>query len=206
MSQRRITAEWSEETALRDGTAVELRLVRPEDKVLFREGWELLSPESRYRRFLSIKEVLTEPELRYLTEVDGEHHVAIGMMAFDPILRPLPVGIGRFIVDPLDPTVAEPAVAVVDPMQSRGAGRLLLERLVEAARERGIQRFRAEVFVDNGPMLALLDEFTAAHTEVRAGDVVVYEFNLEEAPGTSLLQKLLDLVAKGLLSVRGRLR
>jgi len=68
------------------------------------------------------------------------------------------VGIARFIRLKDDPAVAEAAVTVVDHMQRRGLGKLLVSALAQAARERGITRFRAEVLRTNEAMLALLRE------------------------------------------------
>lgn len=70
--------DYAELAELRDGTKVLLRLVRPSDKQLLLRGFEQLSARSRYLRFLVPKAVLTEDELRYLTELDGEDHFAIG--------------------------------------------------------------------------------------------------------------------------------
>jgi hypothetical protein len=38
------------------------------------------SPESRFHRFLSAKLKLTNADLRYLTEIDGIDHFAIGAL------------------------------------------------------------------------------------------------------------------------------
>lgn len=70
--------DYAELAELRDGTKVLLRLVRPSDKELLLRGFEQLSARSRYLRFLVPKAVLTDEELRYLTEIDGEDHFAIG--------------------------------------------------------------------------------------------------------------------------------
>ena len=52
-------------TTLRDGTPVLVRPVRPNDKDLLRQGFDRLSPASRYRRFLAPVDELSEAELRY---------------------------------------------------------------------------------------------------------------------------------------------
>src|SRR6266568_8681079 len=74
----RFDGRYRETALLRDGSRVVLRLVRPDDKALLRRGFERLSPESRYRRFMSAKSQLTDAELAYLTEVDGWSHFALG--------------------------------------------------------------------------------------------------------------------------------
>ena len=62
---------------LRDGTGIEIRPIRPDDKDLLARGWALLSPQTQQQRFLTAKPRLTNADLRYLTEVDGAQHVAL---------------------------------------------------------------------------------------------------------------------------------
>src|SRR5207245_4362935 len=100
-------------------------------------AWDRLSPTSRYRRFLSAKDHLTDREWRYFTEVDGINHFALGAVRHADGQEE-GLGVARFIRLIDRPTVAEPAVVVADPWQRKGLGRLLLARLVAAASERGI--------------------------------------------------------------------
>src|SRR5689334_12259749 len=100
MSEPRFfSLDYRERAVLRDGTAVRLRLVVPEDKELLRAGFERLSPASRYARFLAPKFQLSDDELRYLCEVDHDRHVAIGALRDDGEAGAAPVGLGvaRFI-------------------------------------------------------------------------------------------------------------
>ncbi len=128
------TADYQEEVTLADGLRLRIRLVRPSDKLLLERGFQRLSPTSRYRRFLTARNHLTEAELRYLTECDGIDHVAIGAVTCaDGDGEEQGVGIARFIRNRERPDTAEAAVAVVDEYQHRGIGHLLLSRLIEAA-------------------------------------------------------------------------
>lgn len=208
-SPHRYGPDYREEIALADGTRVELRLVRPDDKALFVEGFARLSEESRYRRFFGAKSRLTDAELKYLTELDGEHHFALGAVRHDPDGHIHGVGIARFNCLPDDCTMAEPAVAVTDDAQNRGLGRALLERLVGAAYERGVRRFRFEVLASNEPMRTLVHELAPGAHESREGDVIVCEIELPELPPPpsavareTPLYRLLALVARGMLLVR----
>jgi GNAT superfamily N-acetyltransferase len=175
-----------EKRALRDGTHVILRHIRPEDAAELRRAFDRLSPESRYRRFFGGVPHLTDASLRYLTEVDGRDHVALVATTDGPDAEsPTGLGVARFIRLPGDPTVAEAAVTVVDDFQRKGLGRLLATTLAEAARERGIGSFRADVLADNEPMRAIMREIGAVEREVSAG-VVTYDVPLdaaESAPG-----------------------
>ena len=62
------------------------------------------------------------------------------------------IAVGRFEVT--DPGEAEVAFLVEDAHQGRGIGQLLLEHLAQAGRERGVERFVAEVLPDNKAMIA----------------------------------------------------
>jgi ribosomal protein S18 acetylase RimI-like enzyme len=180
--------DYLEHAVLRDGTQVAVRLVRPEDRELLRAGFDRLSPESRYARFLAPKASLSDDELRYLCEVDQENHVALGAVrdAPDgaPDGEPIGLGIARFIRLTDRPDTAEAAIAVADEVQHQGLGRLLLTRLVAAAAERGIARFRCEVLGSNTGMTALLGEISPDRSiEARAG-VMSIEVTLPSAPPT----------------------
>ena len=74
----RFDDSYDEAVTLSDGQRVHLRLMQPSDKELLLAGFERLSPDSRYARFMAPKARLTEGELRYLTEVDGVDHFAMG--------------------------------------------------------------------------------------------------------------------------------
>jgi GNAT superfamily N-acetyltransferase len=176
-----------ERAALRDGTPVVLRLVTAEDREILRRGFERLSPQSRYARFFELKQRLSDDELRYLTDVDQETHVAIGAIyeAGDGDGNPVGVGIARFVrlARPAgEPVTAEPAIAVADDFHRRGLGHLLLARLSAAAVERGIERFRCEVACSNAAMKQLITDLAPTHSvEVSAG-VMSIEVALPDAP------------------------
>ena len=146
----RFTGDYSSTHRLADGTPVRLRLLRRADREKLVAAFDRLSPESRYRRFFTAMPRLPEKLLRSLLDIDGWNHVAIGAetVTTDPA-EAEGVGIARFIRLKDEPAVAEAAVTVVDHMQRRGLGKLLVSALAQAARERGITRFRAEVLRTN---------------------------------------------------------
>ena len=133
---------------LRDGTRVLLRPVRGEDRPRIQVGLARLSPQSRYLRFFSGMSELTEKQLRYLTEVDQFDHVAWG--ALDPAAPGLPgLAMARFAREEEDATVAELAVVVLDSVQGRGLGSVMLGVLFLEAPRCGIRTFRALVLPEN---------------------------------------------------------
>lgn len=152
--------EWGRRTRLRDGTRVLLRQIRPEDRRRLAEGMRRLSPASRYLRFHSTVEELSERQLDYLTQVDHADHEAVIALDID---RPeVPgVGVARYIREPLERHVAEAAVTVADEYHGKGAGTILLGALAARARDQGIEVFRNYVLAENRAMLEVFDELGA---------------------------------------------
>jgi GNAT superfamily N-acetyltransferase len=163
--------------ALRDGSAVDVRPVRPDDRDLLREGFERLSPESRYRRFLSPIDHLSEEWLTYLTDVDHHDHEALA--AVDPATG-RGVGIARYVRLEDRPDAAEAAVTVADDWQGRGVGTLLLELLAARAREEGVERFTALMLAANDDMRELLERLGPVRVVDRELGTVEVEAELPE--------------------------
>jgi GNAT superfamily N-acetyltransferase len=201
---RRFHADYRERLSLTDGTWAELRLVKPEDAALLRDGFARLSPRSRFQRFLSAKPRLSEEELRYLTQVDGERHLALGAVTRSPGGREVGLGVARFIRLAQTPEVAEVAITVADDAQGKGLGRVLLERLVDAARERGVERFEFRVLAGNMPMYRLVQTLAPCEPE-QDDDALCFRVPVG-APtrgGYDLLRSVLALAAQGALTLIG---
>jgi GNAT superfamily N-acetyltransferase len=167
------------EVVLRDGTVIVVRPIRPEDKDRLRQGFARLSQASRYRRFMTLLDHLSDQQLRYLTEIDYADHMA--WVALDPTRPERPgLGVARYIRLADDPTTAEAAVTVVDDQQGRGIGTILLGLLATTARQHGIQRFRAWVLADNVPMVEILGDLGA--TVVRDGSLLRVDVPIPASP------------------------
>lgn len=185
------------EAELRDGTALQLRPIEPEDKDAIADGFQRLSPESRYRRFFAPLDHLTTTDLRYLTEVDHTNHEAI--IAYAPETGEA-VGVARFVRSE-EPTEAEVAVTVVDDWQGRGVATALLERLVQRAREEGIERFLALVLDENEAAIELLKHVSEGDPTPRrsaSGNLeLVIELPERDAVSGTLLGRALRIAAGG---------
>jgi hypothetical protein len=86
--------------ALRDGSHVRIRQGRPSDRELLLRGFRRLSPESRYRRFLTAMPRLPEATVRQLTDLD--HHDREAMLALDEQGTEA-LGVARYVRDPKRP-------------------------------------------------------------------------------------------------------
>jgi CRP-like cAMP-binding protein len=141
----------------RDGTELMLRPVLPGDTQRVAHGHVMFSPETLYRRFLSVR-TPTETVLAYLFEVDYVDHFV--WVVTDGEDGPV-VADARFVRDQDDPTIAEIAFTVADAYQGRGIGTVLFAALAVAARVDGVTKFHARVLSDNLPARALLDRLDA---------------------------------------------
>ena len=185
---------------LRDGSPLVIRPIRPDDKGAIADGFERMSPESRYRRFFAPLQRLTARDLAYLTEVDHRDHEAV--IGFDATTGE-PVGVARFIRSD-QPSEAEVAVTVVDDWQGRGAATALLERLVARARDEGITHFLALVLTENREAIELFDNVASGDSARRSSASGHLELVIElPEPGTptgeSRLGRALRAAARGAL-------
>ncbi len=200
---RRFDASYRETVVLQDGTSVDLRLVRREDAPLLIEGFKQLSAKSRYMRFFASKGSLSPAEVKYFTEIDGESHFAFGAVLLRD-RREEGVGVARFVRLRDEPDVAEPAITVIDRLQGKGLGRILLERLIAAARERGIRRFRFEVVSGNTRMRNLVRDVIPDAPQNDEGTTIRFDVPLEShppddagvAPRHPVLHRILSLAAR----------
>jgi GNAT superfamily N-acetyltransferase len=178
--------------ALRDGSRVRIRQGHAADRELLLRGFERLSPESRYRRFLSPMPELSEGMVRYLTEID--HHGHEAMIALDEHTGE-GIGVARYVRDPQRPEVAEVAVTVIDDWQGRGLGTLLLEVISARAREEGITTFTALMLAANEEMMDLLKRLDPVRIIDREMGRVEIEVPIPEVGVAPALKKVLQIAA-----------
>ncbi len=144
------------ELTLRDGTAAMIWALSPDDAPALQEAYGQLTPESRYRRFLSAPPTLSDRVLHVLVDhVDGVHHVALVLSTFTDDGSDRAVGVGRIVRYPDCPTVADVAVTVSDEWHGRGVATALLAELVEQ-RPPGVTELLTEVASENRASLAML--------------------------------------------------
>ena len=140
-------AHWEADVVLADGGTAHVRPIVAEDAERWSRFISGLSPQTIYYRFFTEHPRLGPAEREHYTNVDYVDRVAFVALLGDEI-----VGVGRYDRIPGSP-VAEVAFVIDDPHQRRGLGSILLEHLAAAARERGLQRFEAEVLTENTKMI-----------------------------------------------------
>jgi GNAT superfamily N-acetyltransferase len=155
-------ASYRVEDTVRDGGAIVIRAIRPDDKERLREHARGLSSESVYHRFMAYKRELSDEDLRRFTELDFDQHVGIAAMVSEEGCEHI-VGIGRYFRTSKER--GEAAFSVIDKHQGRGIGTLLLVHLSRIARRKGIREFEADVLGDN---VHMLDVIAASGFKVQA--------------------------------------
>jgi RimJ/RimL family protein N-acetyltransferase len=185
------------EVTLRTGARVRLRPVVPEDKERMVQALERLSPESRYRRFMTAVTRMPPRQLAYFTELDYVNHHAIGALALDEPGEP-GIGVARFVRLAEEPDVAEVALTVIDDYHRSGLGTLLLQALMAVALEQGIRQLRAEILGENRAARRLVGRFGARiqHSGNTCLFVIDVPQQAEALRGTEL-HDLLRAMARG---------
>ncbi|WP_078084371.1 GNAT family N-acetyltransferase [Microbulbifer mangrovi] len=122
---------------LRNGQTVTIRPMERSDLELERAFITNLSPESRHQRFLGGVGAPTQKLLEALTDIDHDKREAF-LAVIDDADEVKEIGVSRYALDSTG-TAAECAVVIADDWQMQGLGTLLLDRLIESARARGIE-------------------------------------------------------------------
>lgn len=142
-----------ETAALRDGTPVLIRPIRPDDAPRLQEGFRRLSPRSIYLRFLEAYKELSDRQAREFSCLDYVNRMALVAEIEEDGESHL-IGVARYAMIPgAEEGLAEAAVVVVDEYQGRGLGKLLMRHLVQYARQHGVHTFLATIHVSNAVIL-----------------------------------------------------
>jgi RimJ/RimL family protein N-acetyltransferase len=135
---------------LRDGTTIEIRALRPDDREDMLAAIGRTSAQSLQRRFFVPKRGFSEQEVSFFMNIDFDDHVAL-IARIDENGRPVIAGGGRYIMT--QPGQAELAFVVIDAFQGKGIAKALLRHLIAIAREARLQELTAEVLPENAAML-----------------------------------------------------
>jgi len=164
------------EARLTDGTLALVLPLHPEDRETLRDGYEQLSADARYHRFLAPVPHLNDDLLDHLVDdVDGVDHVALALVVVDDHHVGTPVGVARTIRYRQNPTAADVAVTVLDAWQGRGVASALLAELMRQ-RPAGVTQLITTVAADNEASLAMLRRLgrtTTTPAGINRLDVVV---------------------------------
>jgi GNAT superfamily N-acetyltransferase len=155
-----------------------LAQLEPGDGEPLRRLWSRLSPETRYRRFMSPLVSLEEALLERLLDVDHSNREAIVAVVEGEI-----VGVARYARRESRPDAADLAVVVADGWQRQGVATRLLSALAARATQAGIVGFEVMTLAGNpaargllhrlwpAARLALSDGVLSGTVAIAGGDV-----------------------------------
>jgi len=145
-----------EQVRTRDDRELVLRAIEPGDVAAMQRCFARLSPEDIRRRFLHAMSELPTPMAERLSRIDPALETAYVLM--DESATPAEMrGVGRIYVDEATSS-AEFSVLVEKAWTRRGLGALLMQRLVDDCRRRGLAELWGYVLLENRPMLELCRE------------------------------------------------
>jgi RimJ/RimL family protein N-acetyltransferase len=154
---------------LRDGRAILVRAIRPNDRDAMLAAIDRTSAQSLFRRFFGARREFSEKEIHFFLDVNFVDHVAI-VAEIDESGKKAIVGGARYIK--LNDNEAEVAFAVIDPFQGQGLGTILIRHIAALARTAGLRALVAEVLPENMPMLKVMEKSRLPMTTTRQSGVV----------------------------------
>ncbi|HKT29112.1 GNAT family N-acetyltransferase [Dyella sp.] len=147
-----------------DGRELVLRSVEPGDVAAVQRCFKRLPPQDVRRRFMHAMAELPVSMAQRLCRIDPELEAAFVLI--DETVKPAELrGVGRIFVDVASNT-AEFSVLVEREWTRIGLGALLMQRLVDESRRRGLDEIWGYVLMENRPMLQLCKELGFVATMV----------------------------------------
>jgi acetyltransferase len=139
-----------------DGRELVLRGIEPGDVAAMQRCFKRLPPQDVRRRFMHAMSELPATMAQRLCRIDPEIEAAFVLI--DETVKPAELrGVGRIFVD-IASNSAEFSVLVEREWTRIGLGALLLQRLVDECRRRGLSEIWGYVLMENRPMLQLCKE------------------------------------------------
>ncbi len=146
--------EWQRRLKLRDGTAILVRPVRPEDEPLYVPFFAAVTPaDLRLRFFAPVKE-FSHTFIARFTQIDYAR--AMAFIAIEEATGAM-LGVVRLHAD-ADYAAGEYAILVRSDLKGRGLGWLLMQLIIEYARAEGIRSIHGQVLQENTTMLEMCRE------------------------------------------------
>lgn len=146
--------ELEEEVPLPDGRHLWLRPIQPEDEPALQAHFGRLDPEESRMRFFVPRRTLDHLTAARFCQLDYDREMALVLTEPGPAgTRPIH-GVASLNAEP-GLTRAEFAIVINREMTGMGLGILLMRRLLDHARDRGLEEVHGEVLRENRPMLKL---------------------------------------------------
>ena len=157
--------ELEETIPIGDGRSFLLRPILPEDEPSLQRGFAKLTPEEIRLRFFVPLKTLSHVTAARFTQIDYDREMALVLTEKGIPGKTEIYGVVRIIADP-DNESAEYAIVVRHDVTAMGLGVLLMRRIIDYARGRGIREIHGDVLRENRTMLKLCNVFGFSKTAV----------------------------------------
>jgi acetyltransferase len=166
---------------LKDGTAVTIRPIRPEDEPAMVRFHETLSERSVYYRYfhlINLEQRTTHERLTRICFIDYDREMALVAERRNSATGESEIlGVGR-MSKVFGTNQAEVAVLISDAWQGRGLGKELLARLLIVGADEKLDRLTADILPDNRDVQRLCEKLGFSMKHVPDEEVVRAEFKL----------------------------
>jgi acetyltransferase len=146
--------EWEKHLALRDGTAVFVRPIRPEDERLYERFFAGVTEQDLRLRFFSAFKTLDHRVIARFTQIDYAR--AMAFIALEDSTSEM-LGVVRLHANSTYES-GEYAILVRSDLKGRGLGWILMQMIIEYARAEGLQTIEGQVLTENTTMLSMCRE------------------------------------------------
>ncbi len=158
-----------------NGQQVRIRPINDQDLLREKNFVEHLSPLSQHFRFLGGVGHLSEAALKSFCEIDYDSKMGF-IATIDINGEEQEIGVSRYAVD--NDGDCECAVTVADEWQHHGLGRLLMNRLIEFARNQGKEGIYSLDSANNSHMRKLAKDLGMS-AKRDAGDATLVKYELQ---------------------------
>ena len=142
---------WERHIALKDGSPVLVRAVRPEDEEMYRSFFENVTAEDLRLRFFAPVKEFSHAFIARLTQIDYARAFAIAAIRED---NGLMLGGVRLMLD-ANREVGEYAILLRSDLKGQGLGWKLMKLMIEYAETQGLRCVEGQVLSENVTMLAM---------------------------------------------------
>jgi acyl-CoA hydrolase/GNAT superfamily N-acetyltransferase len=167
-----------EETIEIEGEAVTIRPAKPVDERRIQEHFYNLDKDDVVSRFFHEKTSFVHDEVKGVSLIDYIKDLTVvavvGEFGFGRV-----VGIGEYLLD-LATHEAEIAFSISKPYQKKGLGKILLNKLVTAARDNGVAGFMAYTSAQNKGMIKLFKTLPYKVNSYLDGDMLQLRCRFDE--------------------------
>ncbi|WP_338830096.1 bifunctional acetate--CoA ligase family protein/GNAT family N-acetyltransferase [Bradyrhizobium sp. 27S5] len=151
LAVRPYPSQWEGELALRDGSRVMVRPMRPEDEPMVGEFFKRVTAEDLRLRFFHAMKEFSHAFIARLTQLDYAR--AMAFVALDPNTGEM-MGAVRLHSDSLYQN-AEYAILLQSDLKGKGLGWALMQLLIHYAKSEGLKRLSGQVLTENTTMIGM---------------------------------------------------